>query len=52
MDHEVLRQTFDVWWDKLKKALDHIGTASQGETRTEYKWLLTSDDFTDELKAD
>lgn len=52
LDHEVLRRTFDVWWEDLKKALDHIGTTSQGETRTEYKWLLTSDDFTNELKAD
>jgi len=52
VDHEVLRREFDVWWEDLKKELDQIGTASQGETRTEYKWLLTSDDFTNELKAD
>jgi hypothetical protein len=52
LDREVLWRTFDRWWEDLKQALDKIGTASPGETRTENKWLLTSDDLTDELKAD
>lgn len=52
VDQEVLRRTFDVWWEDLRKALDSIGTVSQGVTRTEYKWLLTSDDFINELTAD
>jgi hypothetical protein len=52
VDHEVLRRTFDVWWKDLKEALDHIGTVSQGETRTEYEWLLTSEDLINEFKAD
>ena len=34
VDHDVFRRTFDVWWEDLRKALDDIGTVSQGETRT------------------
>ncbi len=53
VDDDILRREFDVWWKELKKVLDAIATSVQEETRTEYGWLYTSEDFAVyEAKAD
>jgi hypothetical protein len=43
LDREVLGETFDVWWKKLKEDLDAVALSAQEETGTEYSWLYTFD---------
>ena len=45
LDVEILQNNFDHWWVELKKELEAIPEASQGETRTAYKWLRMFDDL-------
>jgi hypothetical protein len=45
LNYELLRQTFNAWWEKLKEELDSIQDTQEGETETEYPWLFTPQDL-------
>jgi hypothetical protein len=53
LEHELLRETFDVWWHKLKDELDGVEESQESETETGYKWLYTPGDLSRiEVSAD
>ena len=53
LEQELLRETFEAWWRKLKDELDQIGKSEESETETGYKWLYTPGDLSNiEVHAD
>ena len=42
---DILRETFEVWWERLERGFNDIRNEKHSENRTEYEWLYFSEDL-------
>ena len=45
IEQDILREMFNVWWKELERGFNDIRNQKTGENRTEYEWLLLSEDL-------